>query len=43
MEAEIAFTLLMQRLPTLALNHHAPPRWHSHAAYRALESLSLVF
>ncbi len=42
MEAEIAFTALMRRLPTLALGADAPV-WQDNPAYRALASLPLVF
>ncbi len=42
LEAEIAFTALMRRLPTLALSA-TPPRRQQHAAYSALDSLPLVF
>jgi len=42
MEAEIAFTALMQAMPTLALAAEAP-RWQPAGAYRALERLPLVF
>lgn len=42
LEAEIAFTALMQRLPTLALSA-TPPRRQQHAAYSALDNLPLVF
>lgn len=42
LEAEIAFTALMQRLPTLTLGEQAPV-WQDNAAYRALTSLSVFF
>lgn len=44
MEAEIAFTALMQHLPMLALPHapEAQPTWQQNAAYRALASLPLI-
>ncbi|NUT61367.1 cytochrome P450 [Herbaspirillum sp. C9C3] len=42
LEAEIAFTALMQRLPTLTLAQAAPV-WQDKAAYRALDRLSVCF
>lgn len=42
MEAEIAFTALMRRLPTLALDTAAPV-WQDNPAYRALARLPVVF
>lgn len=42
LEAEIAFTALLQRLPTLALPA-TPPRRQTLAAYSALDCLPLIF
>ncbi|QBP75850.1 cytochrome P450 [Herbaspirillum huttiense] len=42
LEAEIAFSVLMQRLPTLSLADETPV-WQSNAAYRALDRLSVFF
>ncbi|TDY89306.1 UNVERIFIED_ORG: hypothetical protein DFO49_3416 [Herbaspirillum seropedicae] len=42
LEAEIAFSVLMQRLPTLSLADETPV-WQGNAAYRALDRLSVFF
>ena len=42
LEAEIAFSVLMQRLPTLSLAGETPV-WQGNAAYRALDRLSVFF
>jgi cytochrome P450 len=42
LEAEIAFSALMQRLPALTLAD-TPPVWQDNAAYRALDRLSVFF
>lgn len=42
LEAEIAFSALMQRLPALTLAA-TPPVWQDNAAYRALDRLSVFF
>ncbi|MCP3653778.1 cytochrome P450 [Herbaspirillum sp.] len=42
LEAEIAFSVLMQRLPTLSLADETLV-WQGNAAYRALDRLSVIF